>query len=51
MLTEAQVAELNDRGYVVPYYRLPQAELEDVRARYARLLEPIRSSATTPRFC
>lgn len=39
MLTDAQVAEYHERGYVIPDFRLPEAELEDIRARHARLLE------------
>ena len=39
MLSDAQVAEYRDRGFVVPDYRLPEAQLEEIRARHARLLE------------
>lgn len=39
MLTDEQVAEYHDRGYVIPDYRLSDAELEEIRARHARLLE------------
>ncbi len=39
MLTDAQVADYGERGFVVPDYRLPEPELEDIRARHARLLQ------------
>jgi len=39
MLTDAQVAEYHARGYVVPDYRLPEVELEEIRARHAALLK------------
>ena len=39
MLTDAQVTDYRERGYVVPDHRLPEAELEEIRARHARLLE------------
>lgn len=39
MLTDAQITEYHDQGYVVPDYRLPDTELEDIRARHACLLE------------
>ncbi len=39
MLTDAQIAEYHERGYVIPDYRLPVAELEEIRARHAKLLE------------
>jgi hypothetical protein len=39
MLTDAQISDYHDRGYVIPDYRLPASELEDIRARHARLLE------------
>ena len=39
MLTDAQIAEYHDRGYVVPDYRLPEAQLEEIRNRYKGLLD------------
>ena len=39
MLTEAQVADYHENGYVIPDYRLSEAELADIRARHGRLLE------------
>ena len=39
MLTDAQVAQYHERGFVVPDYRLPEAELEEIRERHARLLQ------------
>jgi ectoine hydroxylase-related dioxygenase (phytanoyl-CoA dioxygenase family) len=39
MLTETQLEEYKDRGYVIPEYRLPEAVLEDLRADHARLVE------------
>ncbi len=39
MLTDAQVADYHERGYIVPDYRLSEPELEDIRVRHARLLE------------
>lgn len=39
MLTDAQITEYHDRGYVIPDYRLPEAELAEIRARHARLLD------------
>lgn len=38
MLTDAQIAEYHDRGYVIPSYRLPPAEVEEIRERHALLL-------------
>lgn len=38
MLTEAQVAEYHDKGYVVPDYRLPEETLEQIRAEHTALL-------------
>ena len=35
MLTEAQIAEYHEKGYVVPDYRLPEAELEEIRNRHS----------------
>ena len=51
MLTDAQVTEYHERGYVVPDYRLPEAELEDIRARMPGCSSGIPSSATMPRCC
>lgn len=39
MLSDAQVAAYHENGYVIPDYRLPKAQLEDIRDRHARLLE------------
>jgi hypothetical protein len=39
MLSEAQVAEYHDKGYVVPDYRLPEETLVRIRADHQRLLE------------
>lgn len=39
MLTDAQVAAYHEKGFVVPDYRLPEAELEEIRDRHASLLK------------
>jgi len=39
MLTDAQIAEYHAKGYVVPDYRLPEAELQEIRDRHAALLK------------
>ena len=39
MLTDAQVTEYHEKGYVIPDYRLPEAELEEIRDRHAALLK------------
>ena len=39
MLSEAQVAEYHDKGYVIPDYRLPEDTLVRIRADHQRLLE------------
>ncbi len=39
MLTEAQIAEYHERGYVVPDYRLPETTLQEIRDRHSALLE------------
>ena len=39
MLTPAQIAEYHDKGYVIPDYRLPQDQLEEIRDRHASLLK------------
>ena len=38
MLTDAQLAQYRDRGYLIPDFQLPGALLEDLRADYARLV-------------
>jgi hypothetical protein len=38
MLSDAQITEYHQRGYVVPDYRLPDVQLEEIRERHARLL-------------
>jgi ectoine hydroxylase-related dioxygenase (phytanoyl-CoA dioxygenase family) len=38
MLSESQIAQYRERGYVIPEYRLPEAVLEDLRADHARLV-------------
>jgi len=38
MLTEAQIAQYHERGYVIPDFRLPETVLEDLRADHARLV-------------
>ena len=39
MLSPAQIAEYHDKGYVIPDYRLPQEQLEEIRDRHASLLK------------
>ena len=39
MLNETQIAEYHERGYVIPDYRLPGDQLEEIRERHARLLK------------
>jgi hypothetical protein len=39
MLTDAQIAEYHDKGYVVPDYRLPEAQLQEIRDRHTALLQ------------
>ena len=39
MLTDAQIAEYHERGYVIPDYRLPEDQLEEIRERHANLLK------------
>ena len=39
MLTEAQIAEYHERGDVIPDYRLPEVQLEEIRDRHAKLLK------------
>jgi len=39
MLSEAQIAEYHDKGYVVPDYRLPEAQLQEIRDRHTALLQ------------
>ncbi len=38
MLSDAQIDEYNEKGYVVPDYRLPESLLERIRADHDRLL-------------
>lgn len=38
MLSETRIAEYHDKGYVVPDYRLPEAQLEEIRDRHSALL-------------
>ena len=38
MLTDAEIATYHDKGYVVPDYRLPEVQLEEIRARHTALL-------------
>lgn len=38
MLTDAQLAQYRERGYLIPEFRLPDAVLEDLRADHARLV-------------
>ncbi len=39
MLTESQISDYRERGFVVPDYRLPEAELEEIRDRHTSLLK------------
>jgi hypothetical protein len=39
MLTDAQIAAYHDKGYVVPDYRLPDAQLQEIRDRHSALLQ------------
>ena len=39
MLTDPQIAEYREKGYVVPDYRLPQAQLTEIRDRHTVLLQ------------
>ena len=38
MLTDAQLEQYKDRGYVIPEFRLPESVLEDLRADHTRLV-------------
>ncbi len=38
MLTEAQIAQYHEDGYVVPDFRMPAEVLESIKARHAALL-------------
>ena len=38
MLTDAQLLQYRERGYVIPEFRLPEPVLEDLRADHARLV-------------
>ena len=39
MLNDAQIAEYHDKGYVVPDFRLPEDQLEEIRGRHTALLK------------
>jgi ectoine hydroxylase-related dioxygenase (phytanoyl-CoA dioxygenase family) len=39
MLTDAQIAQYHDRGYVIPDFRFPEETLARIRADHDRLLE------------
>jgi ectoine hydroxylase-related dioxygenase (phytanoyl-CoA dioxygenase family) len=39
MLTDAQIAQYHDRGFVIPDFRLPEETLARIRADHDRLLE------------
>lgn len=39
MLSDAQIKDYHDKGYVVPDYRLPPELLDEIRTRHAALLE------------
>ena len=39
MLTQTQVDEYHERGYVIPDYRLPEAQLQEIRDRHTALLK------------
>ncbi|MHA1529890.1 MAG: phytanoyl-CoA dioxygenase family protein, partial [Alphaproteobacteria bacterium] len=39
MLSDTQISEYHHKGYVVPDYRLPEAELQEIRARHTALLQ------------
>lgn len=39
MLTPSQVRQYHEKGYVVPDFRVPEAQLQSIRERHARLLE------------
>ena len=39
MLTDAQIAEYHERGYVIPDHRRPESQLEEIRERHANLLK------------
>jgi ectoine hydroxylase-related dioxygenase (phytanoyl-CoA dioxygenase family) len=45
MLTDAQIAQYHDRGFVIPDFRLPEEMLARIRADHDRLLE------RHPQFC
>jgi alpha-ketoglutarate-dependent taurine dioxygenase len=36
---DAQIAKYHDKGYVVPDYRLPEAQLQEIRDRHTALLQ------------
>ncbi len=39
MLSDAQIAEYHDKGYVVPDFRLPEDQLQEIRDRHTALLK------------
>ena len=39
ILTEAQINQYNEQGYVIPEYRLSSEQVEAIKAQHARLLE------------
>jgi hypothetical protein len=39
MLSEAEVQQYHEDGYVVPDFRLPEATLEEIRGAHGRLLQ------------
>ncbi|MEM7743048.1 MAG: phytanoyl-CoA dioxygenase family protein [Pseudomonadota bacterium] len=39
MLTDSQIAEYHDHGFVVPDYRLPEPQLQEIRKRHSDLLD------------
>ena len=39
ILTEAQINQYNEQGYVIPEYRLSFEQVEAIKAQHARLLE------------
>ena len=38
MLSEAQVAQYHDKGYVTPQFRLSESTVDDIRQTHSRLL-------------
>ncbi len=39
ILTEAQINQYNEQGYIIPEYRLSSEQVEAIKAQHARLLE------------